>query len=155
MKKKMSSSFFANYIGTTFEIHLQITVLFHIPSETHIYHMIELIMKFDFSKVKLVIMHAPSCTSLNSFVTFNCVLCQYLSQFNQYLQIILGSSVDRASASETGGAGSIPERGKIFFILQVKYILKKIKIIFLPFGGTFFNIGGATHLSQLFRSLQN
>ena len=48
---------------TTLEIHWPITILFHIPSETHIYYMIELILKFHFSKVKLETMHAPSCTN--------------------------------------------------------------------------------------------
>ena len=119
-EKKNVFIFFCK-LYTTFKIHLQITVLFHIPSETHIYHMIELIMKFDFSKVKLVIMHAPSCTSLNSFFTFNCVLCQYLSQIIHYLQVILDSSVDRSFAFEIGGPSSIPDEGNFFFSIYKIY----------------------------------
>ena len=83
-EKKNFFIFFCK-LYTTFEIHLQITVLFHIPSETHIYHMIELIMEFHFSKVKLEIMHAPTCTSLFSLITFNCVFYHYLSQIDPNL----------------------------------------------------------------------
>ena len=60
-KKNFLHLFFKLY--TTFKMHQPIMIWFHIPSETHIYYMIELILKFHFSKVKLETMHAPSCTN--------------------------------------------------------------------------------------------
>ena len=96
IKQKISSSFFK--LCTTFKINRPITISFYISSESQVNNMIELRVKFHYSKVKLEIMHAPSRTSLNSTSSINCVFYHYISQIDPLLLVILDSSVDRTSA---------------------------------------------------------